>query len=461
MAAGFVLVATRRGIGLSPDSIEYLGVARNLLKGHGLTVPFGSVGEEPFAGAPMTSFPPLYPVLLAVGGAGLVWARVLAVLCMAVTAGSVMLIARRYVDGATAACVTALLLAPDMMRVHAEAWSEPVLLAVVAVGALALLSHLDRPRPGTRFAVLAACALAPMARYAGVAFVVAAAVVLAKRRRWRDSLAAVGAGMVPLTAWLVYGAAAVTDPGSTGRTIAWHPPPWDALFDQTARTTGTWWFSGFGPSVGVAVIVLLALAVRVRWNDHLLLPLALAGSTVVLLLATWTLLDRTTVFDARLLVSTHLAVIVALALLVPRRWQWDRQALALGAAAVLVALGGFRYTTRFPASRSFQYASAAWVRSPTLKAAAGLSLGRPVYSNSPEIVWWTTGRSAELLPVKAGLRSGAPQPWRLRVSGLPAGSLLVFFDGAARAYEPTPADIESVRPLRLKQRLADGAIYEL
>ncbi len=35
----YVLVLTRRGPGLVPDSAAYFGAARNLLSGHGLTTP--------------------------------------------------------------------------------------------------------------------------------------------------------------------------------------------------------------------------------------------------------------------------------------------------------------------------------------------------------------------------------------------------------------------------------------
>src|SRR4030042_2103472 len=60
--AGFsgVLVTTRWGIGASPDSVAYLGVAHNLMSGRGLSLPFGDLADTP-----LTRFPPLYPMLLA------------------------------------------------------------------------------------------------------------------------------------------------------------------------------------------------------------------------------------------------------------------------------------------------------------------------------------------------------------------------------------------------------------
>ena len=40
------VLATRSGIGLQEDSGLYIGAARNLLAGHGLTVPFGTAVPE-------------------------------------------------------------------------------------------------------------------------------------------------------------------------------------------------------------------------------------------------------------------------------------------------------------------------------------------------------------------------------------------------------------------------------
>ena len=53
------LLTTRYGIGLSPDSIAYLGSAWNLNNGNGLSLPYGFPPNQP-----LTQFPPLLPVIL-------------------------------------------------------------------------------------------------------------------------------------------------------------------------------------------------------------------------------------------------------------------------------------------------------------------------------------------------------------------------------------------------------------
>src|SRR6266540_4223292 len=53
------LLLSPAGVHATNDSFTYLGAAHNLVDGKGWTYPFGDVG------APVTLFPPVYPVILA------------------------------------------------------------------------------------------------------------------------------------------------------------------------------------------------------------------------------------------------------------------------------------------------------------------------------------------------------------------------------------------------------------
>jgi hypothetical protein len=53
----------KQGIGITGDAPAYIGVADSLLKGQGVSVPYGQ--EKPY---PMAHFPPLFPALLAAVG---------------------------------------------------------------------------------------------------------------------------------------------------------------------------------------------------------------------------------------------------------------------------------------------------------------------------------------------------------------------------------------------------------
>ena len=58
-----LLFATRLGIGLGADSLHYVGAARTLLHGHGLT----RISYEREL-IPMVHWPPLFPILLVLLG---------------------------------------------------------------------------------------------------------------------------------------------------------------------------------------------------------------------------------------------------------------------------------------------------------------------------------------------------------------------------------------------------------
>src|SRR6516165_8924809 len=64
VAAVSVLYTTPWGVGTGFDQGTYIGTARNLLAGRGLSIAWGEA-----SGQPMTQFPPLYPLVLAGFGA--------------------------------------------------------------------------------------------------------------------------------------------------------------------------------------------------------------------------------------------------------------------------------------------------------------------------------------------------------------------------------------------------------
>lgn len=79
---GFV-IAYRGGLVVtSGDPIAYIGVARSLAAGHGVSVPYGSGYTQWHlsAGGPVSHWPPGYSLLLSVwSGSILLWARIVAV----------------------------------------------------------------------------------------------------------------------------------------------------------------------------------------------------------------------------------------------------------------------------------------------------------------------------------------------------------------------------------------------
>jgi hypothetical protein len=423
-----LLLVTGKGAYASPDSAFYVGVARNLLHGHGLTAPPGS--------PPLSHFPPLFPILLAAVG----WvsgldplhgAAVVNPLLLGVTALSVALVVRRRSGSAAlgVAASTAVVVAVDLLVFFGSALSEPFFI-VLALGALvALAAALER---GTRSAWVTAVVLtagACLTRYVGVALVVAAVAVLLKvggRREWARAVAFVAASLAPLAVWLAVA-------GHGNRPVVVH------LFDRRywfngASSLSRWVLPPFVPwplrALGTAVAVAaLARLAFVRRQGHrppgpgvkpvdalgLLLP-AFALAYVAVLVADRLLLDDTGRLDLRFLGVLHVVAIVGLL-------PWLHRDLGGRARSAAVAVGLALLVLQAVHAGSWAadgltdtgvgrrgLTAEAWRSSRVLDAVAHLPPGVPVYSNAPDAVFLLTGRSTAFLPAHTDYLSGRRRP---------------------------------------------------
>lgn len=159
------LYATRTtGLSISPDSADYLSAARTLALG------LGFVG---YAGEPITSWPPLFPMILALfqqlGLSPLGTAR----LFNALLWGATTLLVATWVASVTRSAMLALLaalwvaLSPTLLYYASMLWSEPLFVALL-VGALFSLTRCLAAPTWTNVIVAAVLAgAATQQRYAG------------------------------------------------------------------------------------------------------------------------------------------------------------------------------------------------------------------------------------------------------------------------------------------------------
>ena len=263
-AAALVALATDPYPGVTVDSAEYLAVARSLGEGRGLTMPFISYDEAFRVLAPgervdMTQFPPLYPTVLAlvhtVTGLSLLDAvRVTGAALFAGLIASVMTMVRARTGSVLAALtVGALLLAPDLLTVHAMAWSETIMIVAVVLALHFAAAHLRDREPRSLILAGVCGAVASMARFAGVAVLVTIAATLlfdrqrgTSTRRLRDATVFLALTLVPTAGWflrnmLVAGYA-------SEKRLGWHPPGADHLL-QAVQAIGSWLMPGKGARI--------------------------------------------------------------------------------------------------------------------------------------------------------------------------------------------------------------------
>ena len=160
------------GVGVSPDSAEYIAAARRL------------TGPADLFNLP-TQWAPGYPVLLALaylfGDDIFATTRLLQCVLLAANIGSGIVLLRHVMGRDGLLPVSGglvLLVSATLWQVNFYAWSEAPFLLCLQGSALALLRHVESGTRGTFVAAVALAAMALLFRYAGIAWVGAAALTL-------------------------------------------------------------------------------------------------------------------------------------------------------------------------------------------------------------------------------------------------------------------------------------------
>jgi hypothetical protein len=384
-AAGFILCVqlTRETVNVGVDGVTYLATASNIDDGRGVTTPFTFANYPPsdavrFDGeVPLTHFPPLYPIAIAVVGAlGLApidAARWLGCTTLALDLVLFGLLAKRATAARgwllPAVATVLLLVGPaatqgfglgletvtSWLVLSGSVFSESMFLAFCLLGLLALARWLDEPSASRLGLVAAAAAAATLTRYAGVALIACAGIAAlawgtgGARRRARDAALLVGGAALPSILW-----ALVTrmQGGESTRAVVLHVPG-----ENLSRllSTGSRWF--FRSSIAdptrqvlfaVLLVVFAAMAadlVRLHARDPGTTARRVLALFAVCYLATVEItrffLDASTPIDGRLLAPLQ-PVLYALMLGILVAWLRARVRMPSGraglAAAVVAAL---------------------------------------------------------------------------------------------------------------------------
>src|ERR1035437_511470 len=171
--AGFIIIGLftkHSGIGISPDSIVYASVARNLLNG---------VGIFDYSGRPMVDFPAFYPIILSIVSwctkqdviqlvpalNGLLFAAVI------YTSGCIMeqfITRSKWYKWIVLLCIT---LSPSLIEVYFMLSSETLFILFSLLFFIALKYYLKCHSFFALFIISLIAAIAFVTRYAGITFV--------------------------------------------------------------------------------------------------------------------------------------------------------------------------------------------------------------------------------------------------------------------------------------------------
>lgn len=491
LGAGLVLATTRYGVGTSPDSVVYIGVARNLLAGRGLTEPFGAEIDTA-----LTRYPPLYPVLLAAGGPvgvdPLDTARWLAALLFGANILFVGLALQSLLPQSRwlpLAGSLLMLTGLPLLTMHSMAWSEPLFLLFSFVGLFLLARFLDTGKTLLLASAGVLTSLAFLTRYAALPFLAAGVlgILLLGRQPLAKRLIAgaffAALGVLPTVLWTLRNVA-VADT-ATARVVAWHPAGkahvWQALYTAAGwlhvpQSAPNWLRLGLLLAVAGAALLVVAIVWRGRPARPmppfmqllvLLLPLY-AGFLVVSI----SLLDASTPLDDRILAPIYVATIF-LALYAagellqvvahPRRWQAGMAALLLllVAGSVIRSAGWVNegYT------QGIGFTSLAWQRSPVIQQVRALPEDAVLYSNVPEAIYLHAKRRALPFPKPTNATTRQANPAydaeieRMQELIDQGAALIVYSHHLSQRTSPSEAELSQQLALRLLAQTTDGALY--
>jgi hypothetical protein len=496
-----VSLATRNGVGVSPDSIAYLTAAGHARDGEPMTV-------MSWEGVPvaLTHYPPLYPLvvgLLARTGIDMLTVvRGLDVLCFpALIVMAACVINRGWRPFTASAVLGAAVIASslDLLAVHVMAWSEPLFLGLGLGGLCLIGGHITRPRRWTLLGAAGAVALASLVRLPGVALIMAGAASLAwgpglrgATERWRDALVFGALAAAPLALRMAWNAHATGRPAD--RQLVVHV------------------LAGWRLRTGILTISSWMLPGASNWLGHPALAVLGGGMFLLVLVAIVSVVrhasrdgmgthDLTTTTIGGWFMACYLGVLgLDMVLLDASQWPGDRIMTPLLVAIVVVAFdrlgqletvsGAAGATTRrvvvaaslalvamgataqgrFVAAahaEGLSYSGLAWRDSPTLGSVRRTPIDMRLYSNRPDVIRWLTGRNAVGVPFRQGYFTHLPN--RTYHADLVAigravrahAAEVVWFtpDVGSEEFLPSTDEIESGLGLTALERHADGTIY--
>lgn len=492
VGTAIVALATRWGIGLYPDSIVYVGAARNLLAGDGFQF-LDDIG----ALAPVTQYPPGYSWLIALFGLSgldaLEAARWVSLFFTAANSLVVAFIAQRATQstGSTLVAVFLSLAAFPLVYINSQALSEPPFIFLVLLGFCFLERYLERSDRVSIGGFALAIGLSCLVRYVGIAFGMTGAVVILLHgrgswfKRFIDAAMFSTLAALPIVAWVVRNYLRAGN--AVNRTFGFHlPAPGDLL--PSLDTASQWllptafvdaapWPSRIFLMAVFLVFVCLALRLGElkSWYPRLMIY-CVAGYTAFLFIS-FSFNDQPLYFDTRTMALPYAALMIAAAAIVTewlrksrpaeKSWRWFGFDCALVVVLALQLINGAVWL-RHSYEIGIGFATDTWRHSELIQFARNAPASTPMVSNAPDFIYTLTGKRAVMIPHK--VHPWTRQPNLQYAPALAAmaerlkqpDAVFIYFNDTDRLwYLPSVKELEAKLPMEKISTTSDGAIYRL
>lgn len=491
-AVFLILYATSTyGIGISPDSVGYIAVARNLADGNGFT---------DYQGNAFVIQPPLFPIALASvellsGIDPEEGARLFNAFIAGCTVGLGGFVLLRFVRGPLVVLGgLAILFSTPQIAVSTYAWSEPLFNLLVLIFLTIIISHSKLGRREVVFLGFVT-ALACLTRYIGYSLVATGLILILIQRggtKLVNSLLFGAISVFPIGMWLIRNwivSSTLFGPRDPSRY---------SLFDNlyyTYSTVFTWFLPDRllpyrQPIFAVIAFGILGVAIyayvrkrstRAVFIGELIQP-AQASLFITAYTAFLIISSTTTAYDrigTRLLSPISLPLIIVLVLVLDAALKWFENSKSRPSLASIIRISAIAlftlwllvvptrdivHSVRAKADEGAGgYNSRSWQQSETIEYLRTHLLQEdvPIFSNRYDAIFILTGIQAESVPKRTYYNSEQLADDLGTLEGKWPGypmSYLIYFD-QGRPYHFTIDELRAIANISLVAELSDATIY--
>ncbi|GIV14620.1 MAG: hypothetical protein KatS3mg022_0055 [Armatimonadota bacterium] len=466
------------GIGASTDTVTYLSVAQNVLKGNGFVSYDGGV---------MVEFPPVYPLLISVAlyllpVPALSAVKLLSVLSAGGCSSAAAYLLQRYLRYSVArwAGLVLILLSVPLWSVYVMGWSEPPFIFFTLLLFIMLARYLQVPSTKRLLCIAGVSSLCILTRYTGVVSAMAGAVGIGwtplSCRRTRLT-------HVVLYCLLVFGALGVwliRNLAVSGTLVGERVPSEQGFLwnlETCCRVVDRW----FLPGASVPIFLLLPLGAVLIFTQSprpfseplrlqvLFIFYAAAYLMLLVLSASKMAYDE---LDNRLLAPMYVPLLLALLGIgetVYSRFLSDVWFRWLATALVILFALSPVFTTldllQEVRQTGVDFTSERWWKSSSLAFLRQHTPNVPLYSNCPEAIYLHTGRVAYLLPRRFYYATHLPVREDVRdfeaeiqEKGL---AYLLWFPSEPTDYLYSPRQLASFVTLHLERHFTDADLFRV
>ena len=490
IGTAILLLTTNWGVGTTTDSTVYINVARNFLKGYGLSHPPGS---------PMTHYPPLYPMALSLSGLlgqdpldGARWLQAF-LFCATITLSGLIIF--RGTRGSITALITGLLMlltSHTMIHVYSCAWSESLFIPLSLAGFLLLGEYIQKTTPILFLSSSFMIGFAFLTRYVGISLVITGCLCILFMLRvniYKRVLIAMGFGIMtvfPISLWILRNT--IVAGTLTNRSLVYHPVASQHINDALS-TLSKWLFMppGWPLNVRSALLALFAIAVLTGYvsvlrhktmiKEHMytvFFPSVLVifiFSYFISLGLSISFLDAHTLLLDRILSPVYIIGVIGIVCIAYHLWLFYNNkvvAISLLSISILFVIGQAFQSVPLINSLNYKgsgFSSKSWKSSPIIGFVKSLPDDIVIYANGPDAIDILTGKSSSMIPPKvdAGTRlnnENFASQFTDMIRQIEDGkAILVYCHGITwRWYLPTKEEIAGSLHVPLLYQGRDGFI---